>query len=151
MYSREELKSLKKEFWEGFGSYCEVQPYLSGRKKIWMLYDTKVRGVELKFDVDRKSASVILEINLRQENARLDMYEKLTWYKDQLEKGLEEKPIWDVCYTRESGEEVARIYIREEGHDFHRRSDWGEIFRFMATRMYLLEKNFRKIADYLRE
>ena len=49
MYSKEELKNLKLEFWESFAAFCEVQPYLRGRKKIWTLYDTKVKGVELKY------------------------------------------------------------------------------------------------------
>ena len=86
MYSKDELKSLKKEFWESFASYCEVQPYLRRRRKMWVLYNTKVKGVELKFDATRDGAFVILEVNHRQEDQRLEMYEKLTWYKDNLEK-----------------------------------------------------------------
>ena len=45
MYSKEELKQLKTEFWNSFAAYCEVQPYLRNRRKMWMLYDTKVKGV----------------------------------------------------------------------------------------------------------
>ena len=41
MYSKDELKNLKLEFWESFASFCEVQPYLRGRKKVWTLYDIK--------------------------------------------------------------------------------------------------------------
>lgn len=151
MYTREELKQLKVEFWEGFAAYCEVQPYLRGRKKMWRLYDTKVKGVELKFDATRTEAEVILEVNHRREEDRLAMFEKLTWYKESLEKGLPDEVIWDICYTRESGEEVARVYVCKEGIDIHRRSHWGDFFQFMASRMYQLEKNFLSIADYVRE
>lgn len=151
MYTKEELKQLKVEFWEGFAAYCEVQPYLRERKKIWRLYDTKVKGVELKFDATRTSAEVILELNQRREEDRLDMFEKLTWYKEALERNLTDEVVWDICYVRESGEEVARIYVRKEGVDLHRRQHWGEFFHFMATRMYQLEKNFLSIADYVRE
>lgn len=150
MYSREELKQLKVEFWEGFAAYCEVQPYLRGRKKMWRLYDTKVKGVELKFDANRKGAYVILEVNHSREDARLEMFEKLTWYKEQLEQGMEEMT-WDICFVRESGEQVARVYTAYEGIDLHRRAHWGEFFRFMATQMYQLEKNFLDIAPYIRE
>ena len=54
MYSKEELKRLKLEFWESFAAFCEVQPYLRRRRKIWTLYNTKVKGVELKFDANRQ-------------------------------------------------------------------------------------------------
>lgn len=151
MYSKDELKSLKIEFWESFAAYCEVQPYLRGRKKIWTLYDTKVKGVELKFDASRDGAFVILEVNHRGEEPRLEMFERLTWYKDTIELDFPEGLIWDICFVRETGKQVARIYVEKPGIDLHRREHWGEFFAFMASQMYLLERNFMSIAEYLRE
>lgn len=151
MYSKDELKNLKLEFWESFAAFCEVQPYLRGRKKIWTLYDTKVKGVELKFDATREGAFVILEVNHRGEEARLEMFEHLTWYKDTLETDFPEGLTWDICFVRDTGKQVARIYTSKSGIDFHRRQDWGEFFSFMASQMYLLERNFMSIAEYLRE
>jgi hypothetical protein len=151
MYSKDELKNLKLEFWESFAAFCEVQPYLRGRKKIWTLYDTKVKGVELKFDATRAGAFVILEVNHRGEEARLEMFERLTWYKDTLETDFPEGLTWDICFVRDTGKQVARIYTSKSGIDFHRRQDWGEFFSFMASQMYLLERNFMSIAEYLRE
>ena len=151
MYSKDELKNLKLEFWESFAAFCEVQPYLRGRKKTWVLYDTKVKGVELKFDATREGAFVILEVNHRSEEARLEMFERLTWYKDTLEMDFPEGLTWDICFVRATGKQVARIYTAKSGIDFHRRQDWGEFFSFMASQMYLLERNFMSIAEYLRE
>ena len=151
MYSKDELKKLKIEFWESFAAYCEVQPYLRRRRKMWTLYNTKVKGVELKFDANRKGAYVILEVNHRQEEERLEMYERLTWYKETLEKDFPDGLIWDCCFVRETGNEVARIYVAKEGLDLHRREHWGDFFSFMARQMYLLERNFMSIAEYLRK
>lgn len=151
MYSKDELKKLKIKFWESFAAYCEVQPYLRRRRKMWTLYNTKVKGVELKFDANRKGAYVILEVNHRQEEERLEMYERLTWYKETLEKDFPDGLIWDCCFVRETGNEVARIYVAKEGLDLHRREHWGDFFSFMARQMYLLERNFMSIAEYLRE
>ena len=151
MYSKDELKNLKLEFWESFAAFCEVQPYLRGRKKTWVLYDTKVKGVELKFDATREGAFVILEVNHRSEEARLEMFERLTWYKDTLEMDFPEGLTWDICFVRDTGKQVPRIYTAKSGIDFHRRQDWGEFFSFMASQMYLLERNFMSIAEYLRE
>ena len=118
MYSKDELKNLKLEFWESFAAFCEVQPYLRGRKKIWTLYDTKVKGVELKFDATREGAFVILEVNHRGEEARLEMFERLTWYKDTLEMDFPEGLTWDICFVRDTGKQVARIYTSKSGIDF---------------------------------
>jgi hypothetical protein len=135
MYSKEELKNLKLEFWESFAAFCEVQPYLRGRKKIWTLYDTKVKGVELKFDANRQGAYVILEVNHRSEDLRLEMFERLTWYKETLEQDFPEGLIWDICFVRENGRQVARIYVAKEGLDLHRRAHWGDFFTFMASNL----------------
>ena len=80
------------------------------------------------------------------------MFERLTWYKETLEQDFPEGLIWDICFVRENGRQVARIYVAK-------RRDWicigeriGEIFfTFMASQMYLLERNFMGIAEYLRE
>ena len=111
MYSKDELKNLKLEFWESFAAFCEVQPYLRGRKKTWVLYDTKVKGVELKFDATREGAFVILEVNHRSEEARLEMFERLTWYKDTLEMDFPEGLTWDICFVRDTGKQVA-VFIQ---------------------------------------
>ena len=108
------------------------------------MYDTKVKGVELKFDATREGAFVILEVNHRGEEARLEMF-------DTLETDFPEGLTWDICFVRDTGKQVARIYTSKSGIDFHRRQDWGEFFSFMASQMYLLERNFMSIAEYLRE
>ncbi len=118
---------------------------------MWVLYDTKIKGVELKFDANRTGAYAILEVNHRREEERLEMFEKLSWYKDTLENDFPEGLVWDICFIRETGNEVSRIYTAREGLDMHRRQDWGDFFRFMASRMYLLERNLMSIAEYLRE
>lgn len=43
MYTREELKQLKKEFWEGFGVFCGNHPVLGKRKQ----YENEGCGTEI--------------------------------------------------------------------------------------------------------
>ena len=105
----------------------------------------------MKFDATREGAFVILEVNHRSEEERLEMFERLTWYKETLENDFPEGLIWDICFVRETGKQVARIYTEKRGIDFHRREHWGDFFAFMASQMYLLERNFMSIAEYLRE
>ncbi len=117
MYSREELKQLKQEFWKSFATFCELQPYLRNRPKMWMLYNTKVRGVELKFDATRSAAYVILEVNHKKEDERLKMYEKLTWYKhEKLAHYASEA--YDIKYNFEC------FGVFDEVEGIHARGDW---------------------------
>ena len=147
MYKREELKQLKKEFWEGFGIYCSEVPSLKKRKSKFMLYNTKMKGVELKFDATREGASVIFEINHHDMLRRYELFEQFKVYKSTMEKHFPEGLIWDVAFVRECGTEVSRIYTQKKGIDIHRRIQWMDFYKFMAEEMLKLEKAFRLVKD----
>ncbi len=151
MYSPDEAKKIRKEFWTLFDQRCELVPELKRRKKKWLLYDTKIKGIDLKFEAGRNEASVIFEINHSNENKRLEIYETLEKYKVILEDGFQEGLIWDYCFVRESGAEVCRIYVSMEGLDIHRQNQWPDIYNFFIENMLVLENNFLGIRDILKE
>ena len=147
MYTREELRQLKKEFWEGFGLFCSEVPALKRRKSKFMLYNTKMKGVELKFDATREGAFVILEINHSDAARRFELFEQFEQYKTLIEKGFPEGLIWNFAYVRECGTEVCCIYTHKPGIDIHRRIHWMEFYRFMSSEMLKLEKAFRQVKE----
>ena len=147
MYSKDELKQLKKEFWEGFGVYCSQIPALKRRKSKFMLYNTKMKGVEMKFDATRDGAFVILEINLHDTALRLEKYEQFEQYKVIMEKQFPEGLTWDFAFIRECGTEVCRIYTHKNGIDLHRRIQWMEFYQFMSNEMLKLERNFKMVKE----
>lgn len=149
MYSKEEAKQLSKEFWVVFARRCEIVPELMHKKKKWVLYDTGLNGIDLKFEVTRKEAIVMIEINHRQEARRLEIFETLQKYRLLLEDGFPEALTWDFCFTRESGQEVCRIYTSLQNVDFHRQNQWPDIFNFLIDNMLILENNFMDIRDGL--
>jgi len=147
MYSKDETKLLRKEFWIVFARRCEIVPELRQRKKKWVLYDTGLSGIDLKFEVTRQEAMVMVEINIRQENRRLEAFETMQKYRMMLEDGFTQPLIWDFCVMREGGQEVCRIYTSLQNVDFHRQNQWPDIFNFFIDNMLLLENNFMEIKD----
>ena len=154
MYSKEEKRQLKRDFWAGFADHCAAIPVLARRKSLFMLYNTKMKGVELKFDVRRDSVDVVLEVN---GSRRMETYGRISAYRvlfDEAfapfaQEGCVSAPavIYSPDYTRESGEVVSRIYVSRGGLDFHRRADWPLFYDFMASRMMALESVFREVRD----
>lgn len=149
MYSKEESKNLGKEFWVVFARRCEIVPELKYRKKKWMLYDTGLKGIDLKFDITPKSVSVVLEINVKNEIRRNEIFETLSKYQSLIEEGFENLLIWDKSFARESGQEVCRIYKVLEGYTYFNQLHWPEIYNFMIDNMLILERNFLEIKDLL--
>src|SRR5665647_777823 len=111
MYSKDEIKDLRLSFWQNFKSYCETQPALNFKKKRWILNDTQIRGLALRFEVERENAKVIIELQHKHEDRRLKTYEILERYKVIMEEGFENGLIWEFYHQRDdNNQEVCRIY-----------------------------------------
>jgi len=152
MYSIEEAKKLRLDFWEQFGKRCEIHPLLRDKNKKWLLHRTKIKGVALRFEVGRENAKVILELGNRNEDKRLKAFEILERYKAIIENDFEYGLIWEFYHQREdSGQEVCRIYAIKENIDLHRQNQWPDIFNFFIENMMQLEENFLAVRDILRE
>lgn len=149
MYSKDEVKILRKEFWIVFAQRCEIHPELRYRKKKWVLYDTGLAGIDLKFDVSRTEATVMIEVNSRKEERRLEIFETLQKYRKFLEEGFGDPLEWDFCYERESGQEVCRISRSLPNVDFHCQNQWSDIFNFFIDNMLILENNLMELKDVL--
>jgi hypothetical protein len=149
MYSKDETKILRKEFWIVFARRCEIVQELKHKKKKWVLYDTGLRGIDLKFEVTRKEALVMIEINSQEESRRLEIFETIQKYRLMLEDGFTVPLTWDFCFVRDSGQEVCRIYTALPNVDFHQQVQWPSIFNFYIDNMLLLENNLMEIKDGL--
>ena len=150
MYSRDELKQLKKEFWEGFGQFCENLPRFKYKKKRWILYNTKIKGVEMKFDASREGAFVILELNHPNEGKRLEMLTLLEKHKSIVDSYFPDAT-WEILFIKPCGTPVSRIYKQKSGLDIHRREQWAEFYPFLSREMSMLEKVFNELKELMHE
>ncbi|RCW31317.1 DUF4268 domain-containing protein [Marinilabilia salmonicolor] len=149
MFSKEEAKELRLEFWQKLSNRTRRLPGQKGRKRLWIGDNTGIKGLDLRFDVGREKIIVALEINKKKEEDRLALYEKLEAAKGLFEREFEGPLIWDFAYTKDNGRDVCRVYVEQPG-DMYVRETWPEIFTFMIDRMIRLEKAFLEVKDYLK-
>lgn len=145
MYSKEETKELKKRFWDGLSNYAESYPELKSRKHKFMLHNTRLKGVTMKFDATRDGAFVILEIDHRNEERQAKLYAHFLEYKELLEATFDTLPIWDTHFVKECGKAVIRIYRMQSGLDIHRQEQWQDFYRFMVAEMIKMEAGFKQV------
>ena len=152
MYSKQELKELNLKFWQNFKSYCETQPVLNFKKKRWILNETQIRGVALRFELERENAKVILEIQNKHEDRRLQIFEILERYKVVVEAGFETGLIWEFYHQREdNNQEVCRIYTQLENVDWHNQNCWTAIYDFFIKNMLQMEENYLMVKEVVKE
>lgn len=151
MFSKEEARLMKVEFWEGFGRYASFYSKKVGEPIKWRMYKTGIKGLELKFLVEKKVLQVILEVNHKNENQRFNIYVELNKYKSIIDSGLEHKIAWHDEVEIDSKNVVVRILIETKDYNFNKRDHWADMYRFMAENMYALQNNLEDVLPILEE
>ena len=150
MFSKEEAKQLREEFWDRFKKLSAGR---RARKKLpgnWVLTQTGIKALNLRFHVDREVAQVGIDLETRNMDKRIELYEKLESLKKLLEEAMESPMIWELEYIRENGKSVSRIYLQLEEVDIYNRDTWSRAHQFMYSNMMKLEAFFLEYIDYLK-
>ena len=133
MFSREESKQLRHDFWIAFGKSFPHK---------WILYDTKIKSLSLKFHFGLKKAMVSIDIEHSDLARRMELWEKLISLKSILKEEYLPEAIYKDSFLLENQKEISRIYVEKSDVSIHNKDTWQETMVFMETRMLLLEAFF---------
>ena len=140
MFSKEESRLLRQEFWTSFGKSFPTK---------WLLYDTKIKGFSFKFHFDTKSALIALDLEDDLDN-RINCWEKLESLKGILKNEYLPDAIYKEEYYLENGKEISRIYIPlEQNVSIHNKSTWRDVMVFFNEKMSLFEAFFEEYKEMI--
>lgn len=141
MFSREESKKLRQEFWTSFGKEFPHK---------WLLYNTKMKEIQLKFSFTRKFAMVSLDIDDDDEMIRAYYFEKMQSLEKILKSEYLPEVVLDEFHELPEGKIISRVYTKIDGVSIHNKKDWPEVKKFLATNMLQLEEFFSDFADFIK-
>jgi len=150
MFSKEEAKEIREDFWDQFRRMSAGRRVRKNLPGSWMLSNTGIKALNLRFHVDRDVAQVGIDLETRNMDKRIELFEKLESVKSLLEKAMESPLIWELEYIRENGKSVSRIYMEQEGVDIYNRDTWSRAHQFMFSNMMKLETFYREYRDYFK-
>lgn len=142
MFSKEDSRLLRQEFWTSFGK--------SFPRK-WLLYNTKIKGLSFKFYFDTKTAFVCLDLEDDLDN-RINCWEKLLALKNILLDDYLPDAIYEEEFYLENGKEISRIYMPlEQKVSIHNKNTWRDTMEFFNEKMLLFEAFFEEYKDILKK
>ncbi len=140
MFSKEESRLIRQEFWISFGK--------SFPRK-WILYNTKSKGLSFKFHFDTKRALIALDLEDDLES-RIKYWEKLLALKSILRTDYINDIIFEETYFLANGKEISRIYLPlEQKVSIHNKNSWRDVMVFFNTNMILFESFFEEYKDFI--
>ena len=140
MYSKEESKQVREQFWIFFGKRYP-------RK--WILYDTKVKEINLKFSFNNQEALVSIDIETLDETIREYYFERFTSLKKLMHTEISEDLIFEENYVRTSGKVISRIYLKLTQVNIHNKNQWPEVFDFFHANMEKVEIFWIEYQDFI--
>lgn len=142
MYSREEAKAIRQQFWTMFGKRYD-------RK--WILYNTKIKDLVLKFSFEDRRAMVSIDLEHADSFFKDYYYDKLLSLRSILNDQMNEEMVYDQNYKLPSGKIIARVYIFLENVKIQKQSDWPAVYEFYYDKMNRLEQFFRDYKDFIED
>lgn len=138
MFSKEESRKIRQEFWTSFGK--------SFPRK-WLLYNTKIKGFSFKFHFDTKTALVALDIETDLEN-RIRLWEKLIAFRSILKSEFLPEVIFEEAYVLENGKEISRVYVKlDDKVSIHNKNTWSNTMTFFNETMIKFETFFEAYKE----
>jgi hypothetical protein len=139
LYSREEVKKLKEEFWTTFGQYMRAVPSSDFEKVNWVNYKTGVKHLFFRMDADNKMARIGIDIVHPDAGMRSLMYAQFVEFKNVLEDISGESWKWEEQFVL-SDKEMATIMLSIDGASIFRKDDWPDLISFFKPRIIALDE-----------
>ncbi|WP_299435627.1 DUF4268 domain-containing protein [uncultured Maribacter sp.] len=140
MFSKEESKRLKQDFWIAFGK--------SFPRK-WILYNTKIKGLIFKFQFDLKTAEVAIIVDHNNLEIRMELWEKLITLQNIIKEEYLPSATFNDSYPINNDKEISKIYVEIKNVSIHNKNTWQETMVFLSDNMKKVENFFQEYKDIL--
>lgn len=150
MYSKEEIKKLRADFWDGFQKFSAIRRRNLGKPKTWVMQHTGINAIDLKFHIDKKNASVGIDVVSKSLDKKVAYWNKFLGVKNLLDAEFEQEVVWDDMYTLDSGKEIIRIAVYKDKVNILDKTCWWDTYQFYFENMIKFENFLEEYKDILR-
>ncbi|HDZ04085.1 hypothetical protein LCGC14_0133480 [marine sediment metagenome] len=139
MFSKEDSRKLREDFWISFGKSFPNK---------WTLYKTKVKGLSFKFHFGLKTAMVSIDVDTDFDQ-RIKVWDKLVALKSILNDDYLPDAIYEDFYSLNNQKEISRIYVELNNVSIHNKNSWRETMEFLNNAMLKIEKFYEDYKDVI--
>ena len=139
MYSKEELKSNKLEFWSKLEDQLNRQKNPDGSKVNWMNYNTGIKDLYFRMEADSSAVRLCIDLQFNDAGIREIYFEQFVEFKTILDDKFNPKLQWLPNFDHSNGKTIARIYTEKIGVDINNRKDWDKMHLFLKLNFVKLD------------
>ena len=140
MYTQAEASFIRQKFWTSFGMYMAPVPSATFEKVNWVNYKTGIKGISFKMNADKDSASVTIEIILKDTMLQHQYFEIFNSFAIAFENAAGKHWVFQKDSFQENKGNVSVIGIELKDVNVFKESDWPTIISFLKQHMVGLDK-----------
>ncbi len=150
MYSIEQKKEIREEFWLKFKTYSNLLKLKNKKPGKWIMKDTGIKQLNLKFHFDEQIAYAGIEIESRNIDKRIILFDKLEKLKNILTSKTPHPLIWELDKNITQKDSSSLVYAMIKDVNIYDRNCWDKVFKFLYDVMDPIEDVFTEYVDYLK-
>jgi hypothetical protein len=147
MFSKEEAKIKKIEFWQSLNEKLEMEKGVHGNKVNWTSFNTEIKHLYFRMEADEKVARLCIDMQFPNAGIREIYFEQFTELKNKLDEAFDSKLIWLPTHAHWNGKTIARICVEESGVNILNEPDWGKMQSFLVHNFVKLEAFWAEFGD----
>ena len=151
MFSREEAKQRRKDFWTAYGIYMRQHRSVRGTKVKWVNYKTGIRHMYFRLEADHKHAYVAIDLQHPDPGIRELFFQQWEELQELLHGMTEQIWQWEEEFYLPEGKQISRIYTELTDVNMFRQEDWRAIFEFFAGAMVPLDEIWGQAGEIFEE
>lgn len=147
MFTRDELKEIRSEFWTNFGKIMKPHRSQTGEHVRWTNYRTGVKDMYFRLNVDNVRASLSIDLQHPDNGIRDLFWEQLLEFKNLLSQHLESELFWHYSYSLPSGQVISHVVCYQENVSLFDKTTWPTAFAFLKTNIIHLDAFWADARD----
>ncbi len=146
MFSKDELKALKLNFWGSLNeTFSEIRG-VNGNKVNWTNFNTKLKDLYFRMEADDQGCRLCIDMQFADEGIRTLFYDQFEEFKAILE-GHFEALKWHPSFEHSNGKTISRIVLNQEGTNMYNKEDWPQMHDFLTTNFSKLEAFWAEFSE----
>ena len=147
MFTKEEAKAIKTEFWTAFGVYMRKHQSQSGKKIKWVNYLTGVKDIYFRLYADRNEAKVSIDLQHRNEGIRTLFFEQFKSLEHLLPEPFKSNALWLSHAEHPTKGQFSAIFVSIDQVNIYRKDDWSKMFLFYETNILCLDEFWSEFSE----
>jgi hypothetical protein len=151
VFSKEEAKILRIEFWTAFGVYMRKHTSQLDQRQKWVNYKTGVKDIFFRMDAYGKGATFSIELHAVDAGIRALFFAQFEEFQQYLHASTEAEWTWEAEFVQDDGKAISRIYRNLTDVSLYNKSDWGVIFAFFEACIVPLDSVWADCSEIFKD